>query len=93
LGITALHVMPSGFVYFGEFLIGITKFKMAFGNFNCMYFKCRISNVICLYGVDDIAILADFLCIDICTQESALHAVSLAVFRHVFMCKLQFNMW
>jgi hypothetical protein len=48
LGITALHLMPSGFVYFGEFLVGIAKFKMAFGNFNCMFFKCRISNVICL---------------------------------------------
>lgn len=48
LGITALHVMPSGFVYFGEFLVGIAQSKLAFGNFNFMYFKCRISNVIYL---------------------------------------------
>jgi len=30
LGITALHVIPSGFVYFGEFLVGVAEFKMAF---------------------------------------------------------------
>jgi hypothetical protein len=30
LGMTALHLMPSGFVYFGEFLVGSAKFKMAF---------------------------------------------------------------
>jgi hypothetical protein len=39
LEITALHVMPPGFVYFDEFLVGIAKFKMAFGSFNFTYFK------------------------------------------------------
>ena len=46
LGITAPHVTPSGFVYFDEFLVGVAKFKMDFGSFNCMYFKCRIPTVI-----------------------------------------------